>query len=77
MCLGELDRSAHQISVGLAENYGKDILEGLLRLAVNASCSPFNFLTMNSFNVESRMGFAIEFAGLRITPFLLNSVNVA
>lgn len=75
--LGELIRSAHQISVGLAEKYENDILAGPPRLAVNASCSPFNFHTIHSFNIESIVGFAIDFAGLRITPFLLNSVKVA
>lgn len=75
--LGELVQSAHHISAGLTEKYGKDILEGPLRLAVNASCSPFNFPTICSFSIKSSVGFAIDFAELRIAPSLLNPVNVA
>lgn len=77
MSLGEMLGYAHQISAELAENYGKEVLEGPLRLAVSASCSTFNFPTTHSFSIESCVGFAIGFCWLGIAPFLLNSVNTA
>lgn len=77
MSLGEPVRSAHKISARLAEMYGKDILEGSLRLAVSASCLLFNFPTIHSFNIEPSVGFVVGCAGLRVTIFLLNSVNTA
>lgn len=70
MSLGGLVGSAHQISITLAEMYGDNILEGPPRLAVNAPSSSFNFPKIPSFNNESGVSFAIDFSGLRITPFL-------
>lgn len=74
MSVGEMLRSAHQIS---AEKYRKNILEGSLRLAASASCSAFNFPTTHSFSIESCVGFALGFVWLGIASFLLNSVNTA
>ena len=63
MPLGELVRSARQISVGLAEKYGKDILEVPPRLAMNAPCSAFNFPTIHSFKIESSVALPLTLLG--------------
>lgn len=53
------------LSNGLTEKFGKD-MEGRPRTAVNASCVPFNFCVICSYNTDFSVIFATDFSGLRI-----------